>query len=83
MAEMYLTGGSSPVQNEKEKYRWYACMETGPLKWICSRTSHEEALNLYLKDTNTKAVMVSKWVPKIFDPLYLHKAIHPHIKMSI
>lgn len=87
MVEVYLGsdgGVSVPNNEEKKRYRWYACMETAPLTWRCVHVREaDDALNLRLQNTNTKAVMVSKWIPKIFDPLYLHRAIHPRIKINM
>jgi hypothetical protein len=83
MVEIYQIGMSVPIPRNKDDFRWYLCMESGPLKWKCTRTTADEALNSQLGTTNTKAILVSKWVPRIFDPLILHKKMHPHIGITM
>ncbi len=83
MVELYIFGSSVPVPSNKDDFRWYQCIESGPLKWKCVRTTGDDALNSHFPNTNTKAILISKWVPRMLDPLILHKKLHPQIGISM
>ena len=43
----------------------------------------KEALDGYVVGTSTKAIPISTWVPRIADPLILHKAVHPKVAIHM
>ncbi len=65
-----------------ETYRWYLCTQTKPDKWACGERSYEEVTNpFFFSNPNlpTKAVPILNFFPRILDPFFLHKSLHPKI----
>ena len=81
-----MSSSSLPLELA-DHYRWYLCIQTKPDKWHCVRTTTEGALEKILVDnkqfTPTKAIPISKYTPKIFDPLILHSKMHPHVGINM
>jgi hypothetical protein len=73
--------------NESSEYRWYLCVQqSNPTKWDCVRKqTAEQALNPYFYGERpmTKAIPISKWKPRILDPLILHSSLHPTIRLTM
>lgn len=80
----FQTGGT-PI--DPSSYRWYLCVkDIQPTKWSCVRKETEqEALYPYFygEQPVTKAIPISKWKPRVFDPLILHYSLHPKIAISM
>jgi hypothetical protein len=79
---------SSPSLPElTDSYRWYLCVQTKPDVWNCVKTTSEIALEKVLFQEKyiapSKAIPISNYTPKIFDPLLLHINIHPRIKIMM
>ncbi len=72
---------------ETSSYRWYLCVQQPfPTEWSCVRKeSEKEALFPYFYGERpvTKAIPISKWKPRVFDPLILHYTLHPKIRLSM
>lgn len=69
-----------------KEYRWYLCVQQSNLQWTCVRKDlQEEALHpfFYGEKPTTKAIPISKWNPKILDPLILHSNLHPKIGITM
>jgi len=67
-----------------DPYRWYLCLENRPGTWSCVRTEPEKALShVTYQGESTRAIMIWNPIPKIFDPLILHKRLHPQVKISM
>lgn len=68
-------------------YRWYLCVQqTNTMKWDCVRkATASEALNpfFYGERPTTKAIPISKWQPKLLDPLVLHYSLHPKVSFKM
>ena len=71
--------------SSSDKFRWYICQEINPLEWSCNSTTFENAMNPFFYGTkpNTKAILISKWYPRLLDPIILHQSLHPKIRMNM
>ena len=74
---------------DASSYRWYLCVQhqLNPTKWDCARVEGDKALYPfcdfdYKSETNSKAIPISKWKPKLLDPLILHYSLHPKIQVT-
>jgi hypothetical protein len=68
-----------------ETYRWYLCVQTHPDKWSCGRKTYQEVINplFYDEKQQTKAVPVYGLIPRILDPFFLHKSLHPKVDINL
>ena len=73
------------MEESQDKYRWYLCVQNKIEKWDCVRTSGVEALRPFFYGAdhpNTKAIMINKWYPRLFDPLILNWNLHPRVGIN-
>ena len=78
---------------DASSYRWYLCVQhqLNPTKWDCARVEGEKALYPFCEFDyknkselpHSKAIAISKWQPRILDPLILHYSLHPKIRLSM
>lgn len=91
MTDLHIIGNEPLIvqkinvpQQLHDPYRWYLCTETKTSSWSCWRTEAEKALtHVSYEGEHTRAIMIWKPIPRIFDPLILHKRLHPHVKISM
>lgn len=75
---------------DASSYRWYLCVAQTNLKWDCMRVEGDKALYPFCdfdykaeaQIPKSKAIPISKWKPKILDPLILHYSLHPKIQVT-
>lgn len=90
MTELRIAGSEPLIINKitdpqlYNPYRWYLCMESKPGTWTCVKTEAEKALShVSYEGEHTRAIMIWKPIPRIFDPLIVHKRLHPRVKISM
>ena len=71
-------------------YRWYLCVQQPDFNWDCKQLEGEKALYPFCdfdykaeaENPKSQAIPISKWKPRILDPLILHYSLHPKINLS-
>ena len=83
MVDIHLSN-SDFKKEQYDPYRWYLCKESRSGVWSCNETEAERALSyVKYKGESTRAIMVWRTIPRILDPLILHKRLHPQVKINM